>query len=282
MNYRHAYHAGNFADVVKHAVLALVLDYLKRKEAAFRVIDTHSGIGLYDLASDEAQRTGEWHAGIGRLLDASFSGEAAALLAPYLEAVSATKGLFMPTAYPGSPLIAQHLSRAQDKMIFVEKHPRDVVTLKQNMAGDDRAKVIELDGWTALKAYIPPPERRGLVLIDPPFEVPDEFEVMAQNVIKAHRKWPTGLYALWYPLKNKGASARFRQTMRDSGISRILCAELRVREELDQGVFAGSGLVLINPPFVLEEQLNVLLPELLSVLHQTAGGGWSVTWLTAA
>ena len=280
MNYRHAYHAGNFSDVVKHAALALILDYLKRKDSAFRVIDTHSGIGVYDLAGEEAQRTGEWHAGIGRLLDADLSPEAATLLAPYLEAVAAVKGLVKPTAYPGSPAIAQHITRDQDRMIFVEKHPRDAQTLKDMMAGDERIKVIELDGWTALKAYIPPPERRGLVLVDPPFEVPDEFEKLAQNVVKAYRKWPTGIYAVWYPLKNKSASDQFRQTMRDSGIPRMLCVELRVREEQDRGLFSGSGLMLINPPFVLAEQMAALLPELLAILKQASGSGWSVTWLT--
>ncbi len=280
MNYRHAYHAGNFADVVKHAALALILEYLKRKDSAFRVIDTHSGIGIYDLAGDEAQRTGEWHAGIGRLLDADLSPGATALLAPYLEAVATVKGLVKPTAYPGSPAIAQHLTRDQDRMIFVEKHPRDAQTLKDTMAGDERIKVIELDGWTALKAYIPPPERRGVVLIDPPFEVPDEFDALARNVVKAYRKWPTGIYAVWYPLKNKTASDLFRQTMSDSGIPRMLCVEMRVREEQDRGLFSGSGLMLINPPFVLAEQMGQLLPELLSILKQAAGSGWSVTWLT--
>lgn len=280
MNYRHAYHAGNFADVVKHAALALILEYLKRKDSAFRVIDTHSGIGIYDLAGDEAQRTGEWHAGIGRLLDADLSPGATALLAPYLEAVATVKGLVKPTAYPGSPAIAQHLTRDQDRMIFVEKHPRDAQTLKDTIAGDERIKVIELDGWTALKAYIPPPERRGVVLIDPPFEVPDEFDALARNVVKAYRKWPTGIYAVWYPLKNKTASDLFRQTMSDSGIPRMLCVEMRVREEQDRGLFSGSGLMLINPPFVLAEQMGQLLPELLSILKQAAGSGWSVTWLT--
>ncbi|TIT43493.1 MAG: 23S rRNA (adenine(2030)-N(6))-methyltransferase RlmJ, partial [Mesorhizobium sp.] len=170
MNYRHAYHAGNFADVVKHAVLTRLLDYLKQKDKAFRVIDTHAGIGRYDLSSVEAQKTGEWLGGIGRLVGADLDTRVAALLAPYLEAVRAVNPEGGVKNYPGSPLIARHLLRKQDRLTAIELHPQDAERLKAVFAGDFQTRVIELDGWLALGAHLPPKEKRGLVLVDPPFE----------------------------------------------------------------------------------------------------------------
>src|SRR5690606_4824480 len=175
MNYRHAYHAGNFADVMKHAVLARIVEYLKRKDKAFRVIDTHAGTGMYDLSSEEAQKTGEWRGGIGTLLNAQLPGDAAALLKPYLDAVRAANPDGAVTRYPGSPAIARHLLRRQDRLTAIELHPADAAALKRHFAGDFQTRVIELDGWLALGAHLPPKEKRGLVLVDPPFEERDEF-----------------------------------------------------------------------------------------------------------
>ena len=202
MNYRHAYHAGNFADVVKHVVLSRIIEYLKRKDAPFRVIDTHAGIGLYDLSSDEAAKTGEWLDGIGRIAGKAFSPEATALLAPYLDAAGLNDGTGAIKSYPGSPLIARRLLRKQDRLFAIELHPEDAAELRQLFAGDIQTRVLELDGWLALGAQLPPKERRGLVLVDPPFEEPGEFDRMADALIKAHQRWPGGIYALWYPVKN--------------------------------------------------------------------------------
>ena len=205
MNYRHTFHAGNFADVVKHAVLALLIERLKAKATAFRVIDTHAGAGLYDLAGEQARRTDEWKGGIGRLLGKSPDPSLAALLSPYLSAVEAAQTLappgpdHSPRLYPGSPWIARHLLRPQDRLTAVELHPEDAASLSQLFAGDRQVKVIALDGWNALGAFVPPKERRGLVLIDPPFEERDEFDRLLAGLVKAHRRWPTGVYALWYP-----------------------------------------------------------------------------------
>jgi 23S rRNA (adenine2030-N6)-methyltransferase len=280
MNYRHAFHAGNFADVVKHVVLARILFHLGKKDAPFRVIDTHSGIGLYDLAGDEAARTGEWHGGIGRIRDAAWPAEIREILAPYFETLEAVRGLHGLSAYPGSPLIAQHLSRAQDRLIFIEKHPKDVIALEEAVGRDVRAKVIALDGWTAFNAYVPPKERRGLVLVDPPFEEKGEFDRMVDALAKAHRKWPTGIYALWYPLKNPVDTRRFLRALQDTGIPKMLRIELAVRRETEGGPLAGTGMIVVNPPWTLADEMRRLLPHFCKVLRQTADADWISNDLT--
>ena len=175
MNYRHAFHAGNFADVMKHALLVRILAYLQRKETPLRVIDTHAGIGLYDLTSDEAGRTGEWVEGIGRL-DEAFSPEVEEMLAPYRAVVADVRARHGETAYPGSPAILREMLRRQDRGVFVELHPADHAVLSEAFNAVTNLKVMHLDGWTALHALIPPKEKRGLVLIDPPYEEPNELE----------------------------------------------------------------------------------------------------------
>lgn len=275
MNYRHAFHAGNFADVLKHAVLARILAHLAMKETPFRVIDTHSGIGLYDLAGDEAERTGEWRAGIGRLRAADLPETARAVLAPYFETLSAVAAHYGSSAYPGSPLIAQHLTRADDRLIFIEKHPKDVGALEEAIGRDARAKVIHLDGWTALNAYVPPKERRGLVLVDPPFEEKGEFNRMVSALARAHRKWSTGSYALWYPLKNPAETRAFIAALHATEIPKMLRIELAVRREVAGGPLAGSGMIVVNPPWMLQDEMSRLLPTLAEILQQAPGGGWA-------
>jgi 23S rRNA (adenine2030-N6)-methyltransferase len=274
MNYRHAFHAGNFADVVKHAVLALIIERLKAKDAAFRVIDTHAGAGLYDLAGDEASRTGEWREGIGRLWGAKRPPTLDALLAPYLAAVVAANGAdeSHPLArYPGSPWIARHLFRKQDRLTAVELHPDDARRLETLFAGDIQVRTIALDGWLALGAFVPPKERRGIVLVDPPFEERDEFATMLDAFVAAWRKWPTGIYALWYPVKDLASVDRLRIGLAKSGIRRLLRAELTVRDRDADGPFNGTGLVICNPPWQFAETLQILLDGLLPLLAQAPG-----------
>ena len=183
MNYRHAFHAGNFADVMKHATLALLIERLKAKETAFRVIDTHAGPGLYDLTADQATRTGEWRQGIGRVWGKELDPELATLLAPYLGAVAAANdGSAALTRYPGSPWIARHLFRRQDRLTAVELHPEDGEALSALFAGDIQVRTIALDGWLALGAFVPPKERRGIVFVDPPYEERDDFETLLDSV----------------------------------------------------------------------------------------------------
>ncbi len=274
MNYRHAFHAGNFADVVKHAVLALLIERLKAKDSAFRVIDTHAGVGIYDLTADEASRTGEWREGIGRLWGAARPAALDALLAPYLAAVAAANGAAEPAPlarYPGSPSIARHLFRRQDLLTAVELHPEDAAALEAEFAGDVQVRTIALDGWLALGAFVPPKERRGLVLVDPPFEERDEFTRMLDGFVAAERKWPTGIYALWYPVKDLAAVDAFRVGLAKSGIRRLLRAELTVRDRDAAGTFNGTGLVICNPPWRFAGTLKALLSGLVPLLRQGDG-----------
>ena len=208
MNYRHAYHAGNFADVLKHAVLCRVLTHLRGKPGAFRVIDTHAGSGVYDLRSVEAGKTLEWRDGIGRLIGAELDAPVRALLAPYLDAVAALNPSGALAVYPGSPALVRALLRPQDRLIACELEPQAAAALSRELSGDARAKAIAIDGWTALTAYVPPKERRGLVLIDPPFEQREEFSRLVQGLAAAHRKWPTGHYLVWYPIRTPMKSRR--------------------------------------------------------------------------
>jgi 23S rRNA (adenine2030-N6)-methyltransferase len=280
MNYRHAYHAGNFADVVKHAALSRLVEYLKLKEKAFRVIDTHAGIGLYDLSSEEARKTGEWLDGVGRLLEAKLSPDAEKLLTPYLDSVKACNPQGDVERYPGSPLIVRRLLRPRDRLTAIELHPRDFQQLKALFAGDYQVRAIELDGWLALGAHLPPMEKRGLVLVDPPFEQPDEFDRLLDGLQRAHRRWPGGIYALWYPIKDRAAVNDFRARLREAGIPKVLDVVLEIRPPSGVGRFDGSGLVVVNPPFVFEQEMRILLPALVKALAGDENARWSLEWLT--
>jgi 23S rRNA (adenine2030-N6)-methyltransferase len=294
MNYRHAFHAGNFADVLKHAVLCRILVYLRQKPAAFRVLDTHAGAGRFDLAGNEASRTGEWRAGIGRLLTASLAPQAAELLAPYLDIVrqanSDAANSEQPNSehadsggplrvYPGSPLIAQALLRSQDRLVSCELEPGAVTALGRHLGGDRRAKAVEIDGWTALGAYLPPPERRGVVLIDPPFEKPDEFGRLATGLTAAYRKWPGGSYMLWYPIKDYRTTDAFAARLRQLGISKLLRIELASAPVSPDDALSASGLVVVNPPFTLQAEMAILLPAMRDALAPDGRGSLRLDWL---
>ena len=271
MNYRHAFHAGNFADVMKHITLTRLIEYLKLKPAAFRVIDTHAGIARYSLTGDEAKRNPEWMEGIGKLLKAELPDKAKALIQPYLDVVETLNPNGTLARYPGSPLIARKLFRPQDRLSALELHPADYRKLRDLFESDVQVRVTELDGWLALNAYVPPKEKRGLVLVDPPFEEPGEFARLVEGVAKAHKKWATGLYALWYPLKEPREINAFVADLKATGIPKMLRAELTIGPPVG-GTLYGSGLILINPPFTLEDELKVILPALAKVLGDGRGG----------
>lgn len=278
MNYDHAFHAGNFADVHKHVILSLIVEYLKRKDAAFRVIDTHAGSGLYDLKEDQASRTGEWIDGIGRLVRSAIPDDVRQLLAPYLSAVAAVNAPDRLDFYPGSPIVARHLMRRQDRLTLVELHPQVAAVLKGRFTGDQQVKVIELDGWLALGAQLPPKEKRGLVLVDPPFEVAGEFDRLLDGLARAFRRWPGGIYALWYPIKDRRAVAAFRASLSKFGIAKILDLWIEVESTGTDGL-QGSGMVVVNPPFVLEATVGSLSPFLATILGRSAAL-WGVDRLT--
>jgi 23S rRNA (adenine2030-N6)-methyltransferase len=271
MNYRHAYHAGNFADVLKHVVLALVIEHLKLKPAPFRVIDTHAGIGLYDLASEPALKTGEWRAGIGRVIDAELPAEAGSILAPYLAVVREVNGKGPLTRYPGSPLIARRLMRASDRLVVNELHPEDHAELEKLFARDAETKVLELDGWTALKSLLPPRERRGVVLVDPAFEEEGELDRLAEGLQEAVRRFATGTFLLWYPIKDPTAIAAFRRQIAAVKLPKALAVELMIRGAEDVERLNGAGLIVVNPPYTLEAKLKALMPPLVRLLQQGEG-----------
>ncbi|MFT0891640.1 23S rRNA (adenine(2030)-N(6))-methyltransferase RlmJ [Pseudochelatococcus sp. G4_1912] len=278
MNYRHAYHAGNFADCMKHALFARILHYLKQKEAPFRVIDTHAGIGLYDLNSVEAGKTLEWQAGIAHLAE-PLSDAAEALLVPYREALAEVATRFGGAFYPGSPMLAKLILRRQDRAIFVEKHPADVRVLEERLGRDRRLKVLELDGWTALKANIPPVERRGVVLIDPPFEVGGELAHMARAMVEAQRKWNNGIIVGWYPIKDLAETEQLADILRAAGVPKILRLEMLIDAADDPSRLNGSGLVIINPPWTLAGEAEILLPAMAERLARCDQAGYRCDWL---
>jgi 23S rRNA (adenine2030-N6)-methyltransferase len=280
MNYRHAFHAGNFADVVKHAVLARILVHLCGKPAAFRVIDTHAGAGLYDLTGDEASRSPEWRDGIARLLSAPLAEPVRKLLAPYLDVVGQLNSAEKLTCYPGSPAIVRAFLRPQDRLVACELEPNAAAALARNLDRDRRLKVIPIDGWTALNAYVPPPERRGLVLVDPPYENEDEFARLAHGLEAAHRKWANGIVMVWYPIKDRSAPDALARRLRRAGIPKLLRTEINVAASRDDNRLRGCGLVIVNPPWTLASDLAVLLPPLTAIL--SGGSGQHRTeWLTA-
>jgi 23S rRNA (adenine2030-N6)-methyltransferase len=287
MNYRHAYHAGNFADVVKHATLSMIIAHLKLKPAPFRVIDTHAGIGRYDLGASAAEKTGEWRLGIGRLLADPLPEAIATMLAPYLAAVLAENpgcqlervGRDGLSVYPGSPMIARHLLREQDALVVNELHPEDHEALTQAFARDRQTKVMAIDGWTTLKAVLPPKERRGVILIDPPFEEAGELIRLITALGDAHRRFATGTYVLWYPIKDQRPVFAFKRQMVELGLPKLLEVELLIRRPCGGEYLIGCGMIVLNPPFSLKPKLDVLLPFLADRLGLEAGSVGSTRWL---
>ena len=279
MNYRHIYHAGNFADVLKHAVLARLIVYLQQKDKAFRVIDTHAGIGLYDLSSTEAQKTGEWQDGIGKLMAAALPEDVTAWLAPYLDAVRALNPEGGVKLYPGSPKLTRMLMREQDRLSAMELHPADCETLRDLFEGDYHVRVTELDGWLSLGAHMPPKEKRGIVLVDPPFEIEGEYERLVDGLVKAYRRFPGGTYCLWYPLKKGAPIKDFHEALKQTEIPKMLCAELSVRSDRETTGLSGSGLIIVNPPYTLHDELKAILPVLKSLLAQDRFASTRNVWL---
>ena len=277
MNYRHAFHAGNHADVFKHIALARMLALLGRKDAPYAYVDTHAGIGLYDLQADQASRTGEWLEGIAKVWAAT---DRPALVEDYLQVIRELNTPDTLRYYPGSPEVARSLSREQDRLHLNEKHPDDGPLLKENMRGDRRAAVHNGEGWHVPRALLPTREKRLLMLIDPPFEKPDELERCVQALTEAHSRMRQAIVAIWYPIKDERQLKRFYQGLSKSNAPKMLRAELYVHPADDAGRLAGSGLVISNPPWGLEDELKQLLPWLANTLAQSQGGH-RLDWLIA-
>lgn len=261
MNYRHAFHVGNVGDCVKHAVLVWLLRALQRKPAPLFMLDTHAGAGRYDLGSGPAARTGEWQDGIGRLLQ-----EPPPPLADFVGLVRAI-GL-----YPGSPAIARALLRPDDRLACCELHPEDATALRRHFAADRRVAVHHRNAWEALGALLPPRERRGLVLIDPPFEDANEFAQLVRGLVAGWQRFRAGVFAAWYPIKRRAAGRQFLCDVEQSGIRDVVTVELCLREPVDPSRLNGCGMVVINPPYHFEEEVEPILSALLERLGRREPG----------
>jgi 23S rRNA (adenine2030-N6)-methyltransferase len=269
MNYRHSYHAGNFADVFKHIILMALTSTLLRKDKAFCYLDTHAGIGLYDLRSNAAQKSQEFVNGIQKVREQK---DPPPLIQEYLRCVQTLPAHH----YPGSPYIVQQLLRPQDRMVLTELHGEDWQQLKNNFYYDKQVAVHHHDAYQALKAFLPPKERRGLVLIDPPYEIPNELTQITTALTEAVKRWDTGIYALWYPIKERRSIERFHQTLKQKISQPMLVVELSIYPENLNTHLNGNGMLIVNPPWQIDQQIKDVLPWLWKTLSPTGQGRYDI------
>lgn len=274
--YRHLFHAGNFADVFKHALLARLMGHLNKKDKPYFYLDTHAGLGLYDLHHDWARKNKEYVEGIAKVLD---SPDPPSELSPYLRVVRAENSMRSLRHYPGSPVIARRFLRPGDRMVLSELNREDCRSLDHHFKGDAQVHVHNMDGYQALRAFLPPLERRGLVLIDSSFDRAQEYRRLVEALADAHRRWATGTFALWYPLMVPQDVDRFERQIIATGIRKILRLELSVHDERWAVSLRGSAVLVINPPWGLEEEAEKMLPWLWSNLVEAGQGAWDVSWL---
>jgi 23S rRNA (adenine2030-N6)-methyltransferase len=262
MNYRHGYHAGSFGDCLKQALLVWLLAALQRKATPITVLDTHAGAGGYDLAAAAAERTGEWRGGIGRLLD-----EPPVPLVAYVALVQGS------VCFPGSPMLARSVLRPEDRLICCELHPEEHAALRRRFARDVQVAVHHRDGWEALSGLLPPHPRRGLVLIDPPYEQPGEFERLVRGLSIGHARFREGVFAAWYPIKHRAPVRAFHAALAESGIRDAVVAELYLREPTDPARLNGAGMVVVRPPYEFEPAARAILQALFERLGTGEQGG---------
>lgn len=280
LSYRHHFHAGNFADVFKHAILVLLIESLRKKDTPFGYLETHAGAALYDLREPAAQKNREFDYGIAKLLALKSPPEELGL---YLEIVRKfNRGNDNETiqTYPGSPRIVRELLRPQDGMILCERHPADAQTLKQEFHRDPQVSVHFQDGYQGLKAFLPLKQKRGLVLIDPAYELKEETQNVMDGLELALSRFANGIYAIWYPLMARQGQSEIERLVKARHIKKALCAELFVQGDNDTDGMTGCGLIIVNPPYQLDQKLNVLLPPLDRALRQTAASRYRISWLT--
>ena len=278
LSYRHSFHAGNHADVLKHIVLMLILENLKLKDKGFYYLDTHAGVGRYQLSSDEAEKTGEYKEGIGRLWERT---DLPQEISRYVDLIKHLNfGAKALRYYAGSPLIAAQLLRPQDRALLTELHPRDFPLLRNNFKEFKNVSVKCDNGFQQLKATLPPKERRGLVLIDPPYELKEDYDLVVKAAEEGYKRFATGTYAIWYPVVLRQQTKRIFKGLQASGIRKILKIELAVRPDSDQRGMTASGMAVINPPWTLENQMKAMLPYLVKTLVPEGTGSWTVEWIT--
>ncbi|MGY3571075.1 23S rRNA (adenine(2030)-N(6))-methyltransferase RlmJ [Vibrio paucivorans] len=275
LSYRHSFHAGNHADVVKHIVQSLILNSLKQKEKPFVYHDTHSGVGRYDLTHEWSEKTGEYKQGIARVWQQNNIPED---IQSYLESIKALNKGDALRYYPGSPRVARAHLRQQDRMVLTELHPSDHPLLEQEFHRDRQVSIYKEDGFQRLKASLPPKERRGLVLIDPPYELAKEYRDVVQAIAQSHKRWATGIYAIWYPVVNRCDIEDMLEGLEGLGIRKILQIELGVSPDTNERGMTASGMIVINPPWKLESQMKQILPFLKEAIAP-ATGHFKVEWI---
>ncbi|WP_428771959.1 23S rRNA (adenine(2030)-N(6))-methyltransferase RlmJ [Vibrio sp.] len=275
LSYRHSFHAGNHADVIKHIVQSLILEALKQKDKPFVYHDTHSGVGRYDLTHEWSEKTGEYKQGIGRIWQQT---ETPAELEGYLASVRQLNNGETLRYYPGSPRVARAQIRPQDRMVLTELHPSDYPLLEQEFHRDHQVSIYKKDGFAQLKASLPPKERRGLVLIDPPYELAREYRDVVTAIAQSYKRWATGIYAIWYPVVNRCDIDDMIEGLQGLGIRKILQIELGVAADNNERGMTASGMIVINPPWKLESQMQTVLPFLQQSIAP-ATGHYKVEWL---
>lgn len=276
LSYRHSFHAGNHADVLKHTVQTLIIESLKEKEKPFLYLDTHAGAGRYQLHDKYAERTGEYLEGISRIWQQE---SVPSEMATYLSVVQHFNQSGQLNYYPGSPLIARQLLREQDRLLLTELHPSDYPLLRAEFHKDPRARVTKADGYQQLKAKLPPLCRRGLILIDPPYEIKTDYQAVVSGIEEGYKRFATGIYALWYPVVLRTQVKRMIKALAATGIRKIMQIELAVRPDNDQRGMTASGMIVINPPWKLEQQMSHVLPWLHQKLSPTGIGHATVNWI---
>lgn len=276
LSYRHSFHAGNHADVLKHIVLTLILTALKQKEKGFFYLDTHSGVGRYSLLSAESEKTGEYIEGIARLWDRKDLPEAVALYVNKLKKINNNTLRF----YAGSPLLAVQQLRPQDRALLTELHPNDFPLLRKEFSKHNNVTTKRENGFQQLKSALPPKEKRGLILIDPPYELKEDYELVVKGIVEGYKRFATGIYAIWYPVVLRQHTKRIVRGLQETGIRKILQIELAIRPDSDQRGMTASGMIVINPPWQLESQMKAILPYLTETLVPEGTGSWKVDWIT--
>ena len=280
MNYRHSYHAGNFADVVKHVLQCVALEYLQQKDKPFFLLDTHAGVGLYDLHGEQAQKTLEAEQGVARLMARDDLPEA---VQRYVDIVREHNPDGALRWYPGSPWFSAYHLRPQDQLTLCELHPQDAQTLSANVREFPAArqiKVQSVNGYGAMKALLPPPQKRGMVLIDPPFEQRDEFAQVVQALHEGIKRWATGSYAVWYPIKDPLMVGDFHQKVKAiDGVEKLFAVDLLIRQAQDTSKLNGCGMLFINPPYGLTQQADNIMRYLTPILAQERGAEFQALWL---
>ena len=278
LSYRHSFHAGNHADVLKHIVLMLIIESLQQKEKGFYYLDTHAGAGRYRLFSAEAEKTAEYMDGIGRLWGREdLPPEVARYVALIKKLNYGGKEL---RYYAGSPLLAANLLRPQDRALLMELHPSEFPLLRNNFKEFENVTVKIGDGFQQVKATLPPKERRGLVLIDPPYELKEDYDLVVKAIEEGYKRFATGVYAIWYPVVLRQQTKRIVKGLEATGIHKILQIELAVRPDSDQRGMTASGMIVVNPPWMLEQQMKSILPYLTTALVPQGTSSWSVNWIT--